>query len=727
MAKKKPTAKIPQKKKNKQPGRVSQAKEDTTIVSASPAPCAPGIPGTNSRSFFQRHRLLLVVLLVAAIFRLAFFIEKKNDPEFRHANVDAMYHEYWAEGIVTGQWHPPHDLVNPHIESNPYFRPPGYPYYLSLVYRVFGKSTLLPRILQLLLGIFSCGLLFLLTREIFNEQIAFISGLLMAVYWAFPFFEKELREVSLLVFTLPLLLLCLIKIVKRPKTWKLIGCGLLMGYIIITRPNFLLFFPVAVIWLYFRLESLNKRKKILFTSIFLLCTLIPIASVTVRNAVTGKDFVLISSNGGINLYVGNNPHATGNTIALPPEIPLFRNAFMYPQIVEYIEKVEGKKIKHSQASTYFTGKALEYIKENPGRTIAMMLKKAAMFIGGVEIPSERDLTAERQRSRVLNILPLNFAFIFSLALVGIVLFFTTSRQKANQTAILVLLLVGVYYLSYLPFFVTSRFRMSIIPFLIIFAGLTVVTIYRYFTAKQIKKAVVLLFIVIAVFLLDSVNYFGFKRDLGKAEFDRALAFQRAKNNTAAIAGYLKAVKIKPDYPDAYNNLGNLYRETGKTAVAIENYLKAIHYAPDHYFANLNLGQIYHTASEWDKAATYYERALAIRPSEYLYNILSNTYFKNNKLKEAKDLLGRAMTAYGRKAQFLNNLGILYVFEKNMVMAEKTFLEITNQYPGDVQARVNLGRLYFSQNLPGKAKEQFEKALVLEPGNKTANEFLQKLK
>lgn len=710
-------------------------------IKPSPSPGATPAPPKKEKGASINYRYLILVILLAAIFRLGYFIEMKADPEFLNANVDALYHDYWAWGIVTDHWEPSHDLENPRIEDHPYFRPPFYPYFLSVIYRVFGHSQLAPRIIQMLIGILSCGILFLLARKIFDNLIAFIAGLLMAFYWAFVFFEKELREVTLLVFFLPLLLLWMIKTYEKPNIPRFILCGLLLGCIIITRPNFLLFIPLAVGWLFYYIKLKEKRKKYLYIGIFILCTILPISAVTLRNVTKGKDFVLISSNMGINLYVGNNPTATGNTIALPPEIPLFRNAFMYEKIVKYVESVEGRKLKHSEVSSYFVREALEYMTNNPTRTAYLVFKKAVMFLGGIEIPSERDLVAGKNKSWVLKIIPLNFALVFSLALVGMIFYFYTtinikrdkkaekppgSEKAAFRYVILVLLLVGIYYVSYFPFFVTSRFRMSIIPFILIFAAYIIYQIYKQIAQKRISIGIMIIGAVILVYILNSVNYFGYQRNLAKAEYDRGLAFTRAQNFPEAIKSYRAAIEHRPDYPDAYNNLGNMQRKTGQPREAVESYKKAIEYEPRHYFAHLNLAQVYYSLNQLEEAAVHYRKALEIKPSEYIFNVLSNTLFKSRKVKDAIGVLTEAVKVFGRKSNFLNNMGVLYAFQGEQEKARQLFLEVTAKNPNDIQALLNLGRLYSNENLPEEAKKYFQRVLELDSQNKTAREYLKKL-
>ena len=46
-------------------------------------------------------------------------------------------------------------------------------------------------------------------------------------------------------------------------------------------------------------------------------------------------------------------------------------------------------------------------------------------------------------------------------------------------------------------------------------------------------------------------------------------------------GLQKALSIKPDYADAYNNMGNTLKDQGKLEEAIQAYNKAISIKPDY--------------------------------------------------------------------------------------------------------------------------------------------------
>ena len=52
--------------------------------------------------------------------------------------------------------------------------------------------------------------------------------------------------------------------------------------------------------------------------------------------------------------------------------------------------------------------------------------------------------------------------------------------------------------------------------------------------------------------------------------------------TEAIASYQQAIKIKPNFTEAYNNLGLAFEDLGKVTEAIDSYQQAIKIKPNFY-------------------------------------------------------------------------------------------------------------------------------------------------
>ena len=96
-----------------------------------------------------------------------------------------------------------------------------------------------------------------------------------------------------------------------------------------------------------------------------------------------------------------------------------------------------------------------------------------------------------------------------------------------------------------------------------------------------------------------------------------------KNNLQkAIAACQKAIEIKPDLHEAYNNMGNAYEKLGgedNLQKAIAAYQKAIEINPDDHEAYNNMGSAYDDLNGEDnlqKAIASYQKAIEIKPDDY---------------------------------------------------------------------------------------------------------------
>jgi len=138
--------------------------------------------------------------------------------------------------------------------------------------------------------------------------------------------------------------------------------GLCLGMASLFRPTFA---PVAgLLAVHLLLTAADKRRALLAGAAMLAATAAVIAPWTVRNyVVTGGAFIPISSNGGGNLYSGNNPWARGNyTTQAWEEL--------------YTQARDDEKINRLGME-----KATRWIRENPRRFAELAAVKFALFWG----------------------------------------------------------------------------------------------------------------------------------------------------------------------------------------------------------------------------------------------------------------------------------------------------------------------------------------------------------
>tara|TARA_B110000908_G_C10242585_1_gene446938 strand:- start:899 stop:2545 length:1647 start_codon:yes stop_codon:yes gene_type:complete len=91
------------------------------------------------------------------------------------------------------------------------------------------------------------------------------------------------------------------------------------------------------------------------------------------------------------------------------------------------------------------------------------------------------------------------------------------------------------------------------------------------------------------------------------------ALQDQFKRDEAITAYEKALSIKPDYADAYNNIGVTLKEQGKLDEAIAAYEKTLSLKPDHAAAYYNIGVTLQEQGKLDEAIAACEKALSLKP------------------------------------------------------------------------------------------------------------------
>jgi len=102
-----------------------------------------------------------------------------------------------------------------------------------------------------------------------------------------------------------------------------------------------------------------------------------------------------------------------------------------------------------------------------------------------------------------------------------------------------------------------------------------------------------------------------------------------------IEAYNKALAIKPDYAEAYHNMGLTLQEQGKLEEAIEAYNKALYIKPDYAEAYHNMGNALKQQDKLEEAIEAYNRALAIKPDyAQVYSNMGITLQEQGKLEEA---------------------------------------------------------------------------------------------
>jgi 4-amino-4-deoxy-L-arabinose transferase-like glycosyltransferase len=395
--------------------------------------------------------LLLAVVLFAFALRLIYVIQYQSSPFFDHPIMDSRNHDLWARSILSGE---------PFLPGHPYFRAPLYPWFLATCYRLFGGGYFMPRLLQACMGALSCGLVFLIARRFYGRWAGVVAGAIASTFWLMLYFDGELLDVPLSAL-LDLLFLYLLALALETGSLRRYGaCGLALGLAAIARPNILLVGVLAVAWVLWT-QRRDARPALRRVAVLAIACCVPILPVTLRNAIAGHDFVPIASQGGLNLYIGNHPGSDGTTPELPGGMADWRGSYF--ESIDMAQQAAGHALKPSAVSSYFVREALRFAVQRPGEWLTLTLHKLHLFWNRAELADNQPIRFFAVRyAPIVRILPVGFGLIAPFAFLGLLLALYDTRRSFPLWGFT----LG-YAATVIGFFVTTRFKMPVVPVMIV--------------------------------------------------------------------------------------------------------------------------------------------------------------------------------------------------------------------------------------------------------------------
>jgi tetratricopeptide (TPR) repeat protein len=218
--------------------------------------------------------------------------------------------------------------------------------------------------------------------------------------------------------------------------------------------------------------------------------------VPARNYFVAGDPVVFTAHSGINFYYGNNPTADGTW---QPTRELEKGGgFSHERLSEISRTIEGKEVKPSQASVYWAEQGFKFITSRPVAYLELLGRKFQLFLSNYEVPNDYYPETARAASLPLRLAFVNFGLVLALGLVGMVWALPRRAQ-----ALPAYLFVGACLVSALLFYVLSRLRAPVIPFLLMFAGFGLSEVVESFRRRHIGRAFVGVTVALAVYLVSS--------------------------------------------------------------------------------------------------------------------------------------------------------------------------------------------------------------------------------
>ncbi len=433
---------------------------------------------------------------------------------------------------------------------------PLYAYFLAFNYKIFGNDVRWVFIWQLLLGVLTNLLVFLVARRYFGEFTGIIAAFLAIFFGPLLFFEMTLLRTTFAVFfTILLVYISGVALEKNAFLWWIL-VGAVCGLATAVHAYFILF---AVIWFIFLfIYFLNHWKTLGFAvsgcCVGLMAALSPIV---IRNINTGIQPLSLSNNSAVGFITMNND-----------KFKSFNGWMIEPKyIIDIMYATNGDLIK-TIIPTLKTHKSI-------GSYLEQVWDKFHATFSWYEIPNNVNFYFYREFTPVLSLTFLSFLIISPLALVG--LFIAIFKKKQSWSLFIMLLVLMVPMLA---FMVLSRYRIVFAVVLIPFAAFTIAELFTSW--KGFKNIVILVSVVIIYFWTSQpsneqtvrIARLDYAVMLGVHYSDRIQTSLNDKN-------WKEASRLFEDYitkyqPDAIANVKPFYKCQDRNEADIWSYFSLIH-------------------------------------------------------------------------------------------------------------------------------------------------------
>jgi Tfp pilus assembly protein PilF len=687
------------------------------------------------------------ILVLALVVRAVYLYDASDNPTFLAPVVDSLTYDLNARDVANGL------AMSREFFWQQFF----YPFFLSIVYFISNSSIVFAKVVQILLGSVTCVLTYLLGRRLFGRRAGVAAGIIAAVYGPLIFFEAELLAAGWAAFWAVLLILLLLKAAEKPGLKLCLVLGVCSALSVITRANFVPFLIACAVWLmvvWFRQKAGIKRLALQW--LVLIGGFGAVAlPVTAKNyQVTGR-FGFLPATGGLNLYIGNNPDL---------EATAFRPGEPWKGLVELPLRHGYKTADERQR--FFYGRTWRYLREQPGDFLKGLARKTAELAGSREMPGHIDPYLFRRWSPVLKVLMWKvggfgfpFGILLGLSLLGLFLYW-------RKVPAPVLLFLVLYPATVILTHVEARYRIPIILPMCVLAGAGIVKIIDWGRLRQWPRGIgAAVFCAAAAFACSMAGPFYAEKHIDyDVELHYVLGGSLANRGRTeeAIVSYRNAIRLKPDYLDAYQNLGLLlveqrklsdaaehYRtamalfsdeaalheglglalfEQGKISDAVEHYNKAIEIDGQRASAYDNLGWALFGLNRPDEAQEHFNKSIELNPNQAVtHNNMGSLLASQGKIPEAMEHFEESLRLSPNQPRTLSNLGSAYSCLAEFAEAEGKFEAALRIAPDDADTYFNLGVCLQQQGRTTEAMEKFGRALAINPEHSGARQAINELR
>jgi tetratricopeptide (TPR) repeat protein len=319
--------------------------------------------------------------------------------------------------------------------------------------------------------------------------------------------------------------------------------------------------------------------------------------------------------------------------------------------------------------------------------------------------------------------------ILPFALVGIGLAFAGRGSPQRPERIFAAVSALSFSTAIAFFFITDRYRIAILPLVIILALIPFEAMATYWRAQRRASALaVLLALVVLVFLTAAdrlaIDHTRIRRDL---HIHDALRLAKAELYDAAISEYQLALRIAPSDPQVVDGLARLYARAGLDSLALQQLRGLLRDDPQNARSWYNLGNQYRRLDQHASAIEAYQQSLAVQPTrEAAWNNMGESYRALGDTLSAERAYRQALAIVPGYEQAWNNLGGLLALRGDVAASEVAFRNAIEANPRYEPGWINLAILLTNAGRYEEALQEWRTILRIHPNHPLASETVHRI-
>ncbi len=420
----------------------------------------------HSRS--RSRTILWGILVLGAILRFSYLIQVQANPLPRFTAQDNVFDSFNYFDLAN-------DILDHHfLGSKIIQQSPVYPYFIAVIFKLFGREINYVFVFQILWGLTAVYLFYRTASLVFkNHGVGLVAAFIAAVYSPFIYHEALiLRDLPIAYMNL-LGFYLLLRADEKQKGLYYFLAGAALGLSTVIRPHVV---TLSILGIFFLVRG--TKPKLIAATLMILGVCAVISTVAIRNRMLGSQ-ALIESSAPETFWGGNTFDSEG--IGAPRSTLAFKFAEEAGASGSYL--MNSLRILRRELSAH------------PQEYFDLYLRKFKMILNGYEIPENFSYDLFKENHSVLSIAFLDFSYVSPLAIVGMIIAW---RKFREARWLYIFLFVTTAFV--LLFHIQGRYRLCFIPFFILFAAYAVYWIFQMVRQKSFVPVAVVLPAVILISL-----------------------------------------------------------------------------------------------------------------------------------------------------------------------------------------------------------------------------------